>query len=173
MLATLAEAETYLLQEVRNFAALIASGPTSSWRYPSFHCLLLEHGRLFTPSPLPDDVDPMPAGTCYDSSLDVADGTDRIYVEGLGLNSPDFPLSTEHAWCADPGGSLAIDPTWDPTGAAYLGLPLTPEFHVWLLDPAANRTNKALFGRHWYQIFQTGLPTDALVPNVGRPVTDL
>ncbi len=173
MESVLTEAEALLLREMRNCAYLnnlCAPADTTDWRHRSFHDLILEHGRLFTPAPLPTGVNEMLPGTCYRSAGELADKTGRIYVEGVGIGVPALPFSTEHAWCADPGSSLAIDPTWLPTGAAYLGLPLAPEFRRWLQNPRVNRTHKALYGKHWEQLFRTGLPEDALVPDVGRPV---
>ncbi|MGW2255142.1 hypothetical protein ACWCXH_33895 [Kitasatospora sp. NPDC001660] len=162
--AALSSAEALMVDDMRGMASF--ASPRPGWRYGSVYALLLDVGRLFTPTPWPHpDGIPGEPGRCYVDSVSWAWGSpDTLaYVEGMAWTGM-FPM--EHAWCGDPHGR-ALDPTWRETAAAYLGLPVDP------------RTASDLMGHHREPLLahgavcrewlQHGVPGELLV-DCGRPV---
>ncbi|MFI1203516.1 hypothetical protein ACH4VR_29490 [Streptomyces sp. NPDC020883] len=148
-------------------ARAIAEG----WAYTSQFDLLLREGRLFTPAPLPDEVERLHPGFCFTNAAQLANDHPEhrlTYAEGYGTApiTVDQALHTPHGWAVTPEG-LALDPTWPhEPGSAYLGLPFA--------DP--NTWPHPLFGRSLIQeppflhdVLRSGLP-DGLLADLGRPL---
>lgn len=134
------------------------------WRYGSTAELLLDVGRLFTPTVWTGE--PGTPGNCYVESVSWATAREGAYVEGAAWGGGYAPH--RHAWHCSPGGDLALDSTWAPSGTAYLGLPVEP------------RTASALMGdQGWWLLaedrpvglrwLEHGVPEDLLV-DCGRPL---
>lgn len=115
-----AAAESWLIDWLRTDAGM--REPRPGWAHSGLAGLLLEHGRLFTPAPLPVGTPPGEPGRCYIESVSHAwaSSGELVYVEGWAW---DLAWPMEHAWCAAPDGS-ALDLTWHRPGRAYLGLPV-------------------------------------------------
>lgn len=97
------------------------------WAHSSFHDLVLAHGRVFEPAPLPENIYPALPGHCFKAATILADQHALTYVEGLVL-LPDARTVTEHAWCATWSGQV-IDPSLGgDTALAYLGIAFTTAF---------------------------------------------
>jgi hypothetical protein len=146
---------------------------TLTWRYNGFAALLLDHGRLFDPGDLPADLDRGEPGTCFASAQANADAHGVVYVEGMATSGARSWIDTEHGWCARVGESTALDPTWHPPGAAYLGVPLHDEFR---------RDVRALTGAQHvltfehpagWEFVQDGFRDGAVRDDVGRPLPDI
>lgn len=145
----------------------------TGWQFTHMAGLLLRHGRLFTPAPLPGDVELGEAGTCWPTSQDRADVHGLVYVEGFASSGLTQGLDTEHGWCVRPGGHHAVDPTWPVPGAAYLGVPFTAEFRADALARLAG--HRRLLGPHpefGRALLADGLPDGAVHEGVGRPLPD-
>lgn len=100
---------------------------SEGWRYGSLHDVVLAHGRVFEPAPLPENVYPALPGHACKAAAILADQHAWTYVEGLAL-LPDMHTVIEHAWCATFGGRV-IDPNLGGnTAAAYLGIAFTTSF---------------------------------------------
>lgn len=98
-----------------------------AWAHNSFHDLVLAHGRVFEPAPLPENIYPALPGHCSKAATILADQHALTYVEGLVL-LPDTRTVTEHAWCTTWSGQV-IDPSLGgDTGLAYLGIAFTTAF---------------------------------------------
>lgn len=170
----LTEGERNLLTYLR-FGAITArqhamnsgAGPRAFY---SFHELLLRHGRVFTPAPLPKDL---ATGLRWEDVHDQADErfSELVYVEGFSTSARMGWMAIEHCWCARlPGGVAALDTVWNPVGGAYVGVPLTHRIR-WQ-ERRSHCARQVLstfhhFGRH---VLRWGLPPDAVVPGVGRPI---
>lgn len=144
-----------------NRANLTADSEAARWRHSSVAELLLEHGRLFTPS-APTTTGP--AKACYRNASEHADTHPDIYVEGLASTTTTPWLALEHAWCAT--GHHATDPTWSD-GAAYIGIPLTDNFR----RHRQNHTQRwaLLWSSTVMDLLRDGLPPSALA-EAGRPI---
>lgn len=79
------------------------------WAHNSFHDLVLAHGRVFEPAPLPEDIYPALPGHCFKAATILADQHALTYVEGLVL-LPDTRTVTEHAWCTRSANHPAASP---------------------------------------------------------------
>jgi hypothetical protein len=115
-------AETALIGYLRQLADQVdpASRPVrEGWAYPSPHHLLLDLGRLFTPAPLPPDMDQLSEGACYaNAARTIAEhpGRSLVYVEGYGTCLTPGYLHTPHGWATSGAAPVAapataIDPT--------------------------------------------------------------
>lgn len=81
----------------------------------------LPHGSVYTPQPLPERFKRGAANECFQNALVLAVNEDLVFIEGYALGKGTLPV--HHAWCAEPGSSLAIDNTWgDGEGRAYFGV---------------------------------------------------
>lgn len=63
---------------------------------------------------------------CFYNAMALAMDTALTYVEGVARRQ-NSPLDLEHAWCVDTDGRI-YDPTWDPPGIAYFGVPFCTEY---------------------------------------------
>lgn len=145
------------------------------WRHGSLHELLLAHGRLFEPAPLPDTVYPALAGHSVQAAAILSEQRGMPYVEGLAL-LPNTHTVIEHAWCTTWLGQV-VDPGLGATpAAAYLGIAFTLDFRRQAAAHAANRWSVLLpdhdgAARSPHRdILQHGLPSHATVPLVGTPL---
>lgn len=145
--------------------------------HASFHELVLAHGRVFEPAPLPDTVYPALPGHRFKAAMILSDHHGLVYVEGLAL-LPDTQTVIEHAWCSTWLGHVVDPGLGGDTAAAYLGIPFTLEFRrqavarangtwsVLLADPDLRRTPNR-------DILLHGLTAKATVPLVGTPLSGL
>jgi hypothetical protein len=145
-----------------NRANVTPDSEAAHWRHTSVAEMLLEHGRLFTPSP-PDSTPGLPKA-CYRNATERASTHPDIYVEGLASTTAVPGLAIEHAWCAT--DNRAVDPTWSD-GAAYIGIPLTDAFREHRQDRTGQWT--LLWSRAVMDLLRDGLPPSALA-DVGRPI---
>ena len=85
-----------------------------------------EHGRLWTPAPLPKGIRYGRVKQCFHNCQKLATRRRSLqYVEGYAFSGQlAFPI--HHAWCVK--GDTVIDPTWDPPGIAYLGIVFDMDF---------------------------------------------
>ena len=132
---------------------------SDGWKHGSIHDVVLAHGRIFEPAPLPDNVYPALPGHAGKAAAVLADQHAWTYVEGLAL-LPDMHTVIEHAWCATFTGQV-IDPNLSGnTAAAYLGVAFTRKFRrtipaptggtrpILISDPAGNQTPNLEILRH-------------------------
>lgn len=88
---------------------------------------MLAEGRIFQPG----ETDEVPRqwrgepSTCYVTAALWAVDADLAYVEGWASTGL-LTFGTEHAWCAGHAGTIALDPTWNEPGDAYLGVAFHP-----------------------------------------------
>ncbi len=145
-------------------AAAEAYPPQPSRRYASVEALVLEHGRWFTPAPLPPDRPRGRPQRCYGNATLHSQTYQLVYTEGFAIHTTGFPAA--HAWCVRPDGTVE-DPTWDTDGHAYLGLPFTDDYLREHETRAATHT--VLFDQHrtGWDLLTHGLPANSLA-RVGR-----
>lgn len=147
-------AEAALIAHLRLLAAT-AAGPDSApvkegWAYTSVYHLLLDAGRFFTPTPLPQTMVRGPERECFANAVALVrehqTSSGLMYCEGYAsapLTGTDgFP--TMHAWASTPDAAV-LDPTWPQPGTAYLGIPITaptmwpsPRFGAGILQDPTN-----------------------------------
>ncbi len=76
-------------------------------------------------------------------------------------------IPLQHAWLLDANGYV-IDPTWEPSGSCYLGIPLATSWvkSIWNSRRQKGRTDELsiLQGNYLedFSIFKQGFPADAL-----------
>jgi hypothetical protein len=143
---------------------------SDGWKHGSIHDVLLAHGRVFQPTPLPENVYPALPGHASKAAAILADQHAWTYVEGLAL-LPDLHTVIEHAWCATFAGQV-IDPNLSgKVAAAYLGIAFTRNFRRATL---AAGTGAILIGEQATgsaphpEILQHGLAPEAVL-EIGRP----
>jgi hypothetical protein len=155
-----------LAPDQANLATLLramaeAYPPQPDRRHASIEALVLEHGRWFTPAPLPADRPLGRPQRCYSNATLHSETYKLVYVEGFAIHTSGFPAA--HAWCARPDGTVE-DPTWDTDGHAYLGLPFASDF----LREHETRagTHTVLFDQHrtGWELLTNGLPANSLAP---------
>lgn len=71
--------------------------------------LIMNHGKRYIPSLLPEDIERFPIGTCFDACAVQAIKKKYFYVEGMARSFKDGRWKL-HAWLTD--GEYAFDPTW-------------------------------------------------------------
>jgi hypothetical protein len=135
--------------------------PQPGRQHASIEALVLEHGRWFTPAPLPPDRPRGRPQRCYGNATLHSETYRLAYVEGFAIHTSGFPAA--HAWCARPDGTVE-DPTWDDGGRAYLGLPFTADY---LRDHEIRfGTHTVLFDQHrtGWNLLTHGIPSSSLEP---------
>lgn len=89
----------------------------------------LDHGRFFTPQPLPRQFKPGLKRACFKNAQELAANCNELtYVEGLAFCMIDAP----HAWCVDAEGNV-VDTTWTDAkqiASAYFGVPLSRDYVI-------------------------------------------
>jgi hypothetical protein len=144
------------------------------WRYGSFYEVVLAHGRVFEPAPLPDTVYPALPGHCFQVAAILSDLHGMAYVEGLAL-LPDAQTVIEHAWCTTWLGQVVDPSLGGNTAAAYLGIAFTLQFRHQAVARTGNRWPVLLADQDGGRsptrdILEHGLPDAATVPLVGTPL---
>jgi len=82
--------------------------------------VLLRGGSFYPPRSLPKGIKRGAFGQCFDNSRKLAKKKGWTYCEGVALTGK-YDVVQPHAWCVDQQGNV-VDPTWEETGLAYLGL---------------------------------------------------
>lgn len=101
----------------------------------SFAAFLLEHGRYYTPAPLPAGMRRGVVKQCYANSQKavvraVSAGRKPLtYVEGFACSGGlSVALPMQHGWLADEDGNV-VDPTWElPAQSAYFGVAFETDY---------------------------------------------
>lgn len=144
---------------------------TGAPAFASFHELVLAHGRIFQPAPLPDAVYPAAPGHAFQSATILSDTRALVYAEGLAL-LPDGRTVIEHAWCATFTGHAVDAGLGGASALAYLGIAFQIDYRrraaarpggrwaVITADPDGGTPN--------HHALTHGLPPDACVP-IGTP----
>jgi hypothetical protein len=145
---------------------------SGGWTHGSIHDVILAHGRVFEPAPLPDNVYPALPGHAPKAAAILADQHALVYVEGLAL-LPDMRTVIEHAWCATFGGRVLDPNLGGDTAAAYLGVAFTMQFRrtraadrwpILISAPGSDRARN-------FEILEHGLPSEAVL-EIGKPLGD-
>lgn len=134
--------------------------------------LVLEHGRLFTPTPLPRDLTADESGRCWESAHTHADrlGRELVYVEGFATTESVGWMGIEHAWCTRfPGGIGALDTTWSPIGEAYVGVPFC-HLQRWRSYHRNHPQMLTSSHQHGRRLLREGVPSGAVLSDLGRPL---
>lgn len=81
----------------------------------SLEGIVLEHGRRFTPAPLPEDMMPGEPKNCFSNAMAVVlgapDEENYRYCEGYAWREGHSLILIHHAWVAVEGTDVAFDPT--------------------------------------------------------------
>lgn len=92
---------------------------------------VLQEGRWWKPEPTPAGMRRGIPKACYGTSIAGALLYGLRYVQGYAVSPVTAGFVVPHAWNADANGNV-VDLTWNPVGAAYLGV----EFSVERADDA-------------------------------------
>lgn len=115
-------------------------GTRQGWKYSCCDEIILKHGTSANPKPLPSNISKgMPRCCYYNCQQLVLTNNELTYVEGYAIPQNSLPgdlsflLPISHAWLLDRDGAI-IDPTWEPFGLVYLGIPFSTEWlkSVWV-----------------------------------------
>jgi hypothetical protein len=125
--------------------------------YCGMEDFLLQHGKWYTPRPLPPNGFRGARKSCFGNAIYLAAQKDYRYVEGLALNGEiNIPLPIHHGWNIDADGNL-IESTWPYNeNHAYIGVEFslgradhaTWEDDATVLDNPRNR--QALYTQIWH-----------------------
>jgi hypothetical protein len=159
-----------IVEHARTMSRRARHPGSDGWKHGSFHDVVLAHGRVFEPTPLPENVYPALPGHAGKAAAILADQHAWTYVEGLAL-LPDMHTVIEHAWCATFTGQV-IDPNLSGnTAAAYLGVAFTMSFRrtalaggkgaILISNPAASPLPNP-------EILKHGLAPEAVLA-IGKP----
>ncbi|MEV0759622.1 hypothetical protein [Nocardia sp. NPDC050435] len=157
-------AEESALDFVDTMSRLLDAQGPSDWVYKSHYQLLAQHGRFFTPGPLPHAVKKMPKKGCWGNAATTARVYPGLaYAEGvMVIVSGGSYFCVDHGWCVDSDG-VVVDPTTDD-GVAYFGVAFADS--TWW-PPLSGQG--VFTHRDWFApILSKQLPADALA-NIGRP----
>jgi hypothetical protein len=140
--------------------------PHLDWKYGGFEELILDCGTLMKAKPLPTTIKHGSPQQCYWNCQELVSKRKNLtYVEGYGL-APQVSIPVAHAWLLTPEGDV-IDPTWNPPGTVYLGVPLSSEWVKSFLESRIQRTNTQNFSifegnyLETYSLLKHGLPPAA------------
>lgn len=157
-----------LKEHLQDLTTLMGKLPSrNDWVYRGYEDLILQCGRVMEPKPLPKNIKPGQPRLCYANSQHLVFKNPALtYVEGYAMaQGVSFPL--HHAWLLDADG-YAIDPTWEPYGCCYLGVPLAASWVKSILKSRRQlgRTDELsiLQGNYLegFFILKQGYPTEAL-----------
>lgn len=97
----------------------IRGKPPKGFAYNGIEDLILKHGEVFVPAPLPPDIKKGRMKMCFKNSAGAALSLDGgwEYTEGVALSKGLIPV--QHAWLSYDG--RAFDPTWTD-GVEYVGV---------------------------------------------------
>ena len=139
----------------------------TDWKYRGLEELVLECGRVMEPKPLPKNIKPGQPSFCYANCQRlVLKNRSLTYVEGYAM-AQDVSIPLQHSWLLDANGYV-IDPTWQPFGCCYLGIPLATSWvkSIWNSRKQKGRTDELsiLQGNYLeeFSIFKQGFPAEAL-----------
>lgn len=140
--------------------------PDSNWKYRGFEELVLDCGILMEALLLPPTIQYGSPKQCYwNCQKLVFKRKDLTYVEGFAL-IPRLLIPVAHAWLLTSEGE-AIDPTWNPVGAAYCGVPLSTKWVKSFLASRKQRTqieDFSIFEGNYleqFSLLKQGLPPAA------------
>jgi hypothetical protein len=120
----LTTAEEALFRDLKAHAAHRSTG--NGYLKCSRLQFILDFGWWYEPAPLPEGISRAAPNECYKNALELAEAIDGlIYVEGVVVG--DGGLLVPHAWATDDKGHV-LDPTLEPLGLAYAGVPLITSF---------------------------------------------
>lgn len=141
------------------------------WKYEGFEELVLNCGTLMKAKPLPRNIKHGSPKQCYWNCQELVYKRKNLtYVEGYAI-APEVSIPVAHAWLINPEGDV-IDPTWNPLGTVYLGVPFSTSWVKSFLESRRQRTNTQNFsifeGNYLekYSLLQNGLPSDAYSPHL-------
>ena len=101
---------------------LSSRSPRQRYRYRSVEEFVLREGVAFATKAPPRDVSMGETKRCFSNCFKRALLSRRYaYCEGIALAEQGFP-PMRHAWLLDLTDGLAFDPTWRPSGVAYIGV---------------------------------------------------
>lgn len=136
------------------------------WKYGGFEELVLDCGTLMKAKPLPATMKHGFLQQCYCNCQELAfERKSLTYVEGYGL-APQVSIPVAHAWLLTAEGDV-IDPTWNPPGTVYLGVPLSTKWVKSFLESRIQKTNIQNFsifeGNYLeeYSLLKHGIPPAA------------
>ena len=164
--------ETNEIEEFKGYlqdlAAVMKKVPgRTDWKYRGFEELVLECGKVMEPKPLPKTIKRGQPRICYANCQRlVLKNRSLTYVEGYAM-AQGVSIPLHHAWLLDANGYV-IDPTWEPFGCCYLGIPLATSWvkSIWHSRKQKGRPDELsiLQGNHLedFSIFKQGFPGDAL-----------
>ncbi|MCY7385812.1 MAG: hypothetical protein LH628_25255 [Microcoleus sp. CAN_BIN18] len=140
----------------------------TDWKYRGFEELVLECGRVMEPKPLPKIIKQGQPRLCYANCKELALKNHNLtYVEGYAM-AQGVSIPLQHAWLLDTDGYV-IEPTWEPPGCCYLGIPLATAWIklIWNSRKQKKCTDELsiLQGNYLedFSIFKQGFPVDALI----------
>jgi len=94
------------------------------WKYGGFEELVLDCGALMKAQSLPQNIKHGSPKQCYWNCQEIAFKRRNLtYVEGYAI-APQVSIPVAHAWLLTREGDV-IDPTWNPPGIIYIGVPFT------------------------------------------------
>lgn len=133
-------------------------------KYCCFEELVLDSGVVMVAATKPPKLKQGLPKSCYYNAQKIAFGRKGLtYVEGFAL-SADIPMAIAHGWLMNDKGE-AIDPTWEPPGVAYLGIPFSTAWVKAFLK-ARNRENELsiLEGNYLedFSLLKDGIPPEAI-----------
>ena len=138
----------------------------ADWKYGGFEELVQECGSLMKAKPLPPNIKLRSPKQCYRNCQELVFKRKNLtYVEGYAL-ALDVTIPLAHAWLLTAEEEV-IDPTWNPPGTVYLGVPFSTEWVKSFLKSRKQRTNtqnlSILEGNYLenYSLLKQGLPLAA------------
>lgn len=136
----------------------------SDRQYCCFEELVLDCGVAMVAAPKPPKLKRGLPKSCYYNAQKIAfGGRGLTYVEGYAL-SADISMAFAHAWLTNDKGE-AIDPTWEPPGVAYLGIPFSTAWVKAFLSDRHRENELSIFeGNHLekFSLLQNGIPQEAI-----------
>jgi hypothetical protein len=133
-------------------------------KYCCFEELVLDCGVAMVATSKPPKLKRGLPKSCYYNAQKIAfGGRGLTYVEGYAL-SADISMAISHAWLANDKGE-AIDPTWEPPGVAYLGIPFSTDWvKAFLRDRNRENDLSILEGNYLeeFSLLKDGIPQQAL-----------
>lgn len=155
------EAQATLMREIHS---------KPDWKYGGFEELVLDCGTLIKAKPLPRNIKHGSPKQCYWNCQELVFKRKNLtYVEGYAI-APQVSIPVAHAWLLTPEGYV-IDPTWNPLGIVYLGVPLSTDWiksFLKLRKQTTNIQNFSIFQGNYlekYSLLKNGLPPNAYSPH--------
>lgn len=164
------EARAQLKQYLEDRTAVIRQIRSDlNWKYAGIEDLILGYGLEMSAIPLPANIRPGRQKTCYHTCQQLSFSRKGLtYVEGYALCS-EVSFAVEHAWLINTNGEV-IDPTWNPPGLAYLGIPLKTKWLKSILDSRIHPEtgeikNLSIFEGNYledFSLLKQGIPPEAI-----------